>query len=55
MQITLSTIDHAAASREARFEPPCCRIDRGDGFGRAMELLQARIRDDIDPRGAVLA
>jgi hypothetical protein len=55
MQITLSTIDHAAASREARFEARCCRIDPGDGFGRSMELLQARISDDIDPSGPVLA
>ncbi len=49
MQITRHTIDHEAAIREARCEALRRRVARGDGFDWAVELLNGRINDDVNP------
>ena len=54
MQITRPTIDYDAAIREARFEALRRRVDPGDVFDRAMELLKGRINDDINPIATLL-
>jgi hypothetical protein len=54
MQITRPTIDYDAAIREARFEALRRRVDPGDVFDRAMELLKGRINDELNPIATLL-